>query len=192
MNGEYPARVGDAVVQAVIERWIRGREKGSSRSRILKKCVQRRNTLFCYRQEALEELFSAIEHRELLVVALELLPSSACCSETEDDGPEKVRAIGLVWRSEEFSALLQLIDKLSYKQQEALHGARWAANRLDMRRQPAIQIKSSGRVPRNLPENCYCPIWRGTLTDTKRHLLTQKPPSDFLSFITSKIHAALC
>ena len=40
-----PGHVGEAVVRAVIERWIQGREKESSRSRIQKKCVERQNTV---------------------------------------------------------------------------------------------------------------------------------------------------
>ncbi|EGG00013.1 uncharacterized protein MELLADRAFT_112226 [Melampsora larici-populina 98AG31] len=146
--------------------------------------------LFCYRQDALEE-FVESEDRELLSSALSLLPSAGCCSDTEDDGPGKVRAVGMVWRSREFSELMNLLDEISFGQQRALHGSRWAAGRLDMRRSPAIRISSHGQAPRNLPSNCYCSVWRDTLGESHKKLLTQKPPSTTLPLLIAKLRASL-
>ncbi|EGG01112.1 uncharacterized protein MELLADRAFT_92742 [Melampsora larici-populina 98AG31] len=180
----------EAICRAVMERWIRGRVGQDEKYRNRKKKNQRRATLFRYHQDALEE-FVEMNHRDLLVPALSLLPSAACCSDTEDDGPGKTRAIGMIWRSREFSEFVHLLDKLSFKQQKSLHGSRWAAGRLDMRRSRAIQISSQGKAPRNLPSNCYCPVWRDSFGESHKQLLTQKSPSPTLTLLISKIRESL-
>ncbi|EGG11897.1 uncharacterized protein MELLADRAFT_58967 [Melampsora larici-populina 98AG31] len=149
----------DAICRAVMERWMHGRVKEDEKYRNQKKKSQRRaaipvlytNTdisfkLFRYRVDALDE-FCKAEDRELLSTALSLLPSADCCSDTEDDGPGRTRAIGMVWRSQEFADLLHVLDELSFQQQKALHGARWGARRLEMRRSPATQISCHGKAP---------------------------------------------
>ncbi|EGG09638.1 uncharacterized protein MELLADRAFT_61026 [Melampsora larici-populina 98AG31] len=178
----------DAICQAAMERWFRGRvsKEGKYRSRKMKN--QRRATIFCYRQDALEE-FCELEDRDLLSTALSFLPSASCCSDTEDDGPGKPRAVGMVWRSQEYSELLHLLDSLSFNQQKALHGARWGPRRLDMRRGSPIKTSSRGKVPRNLPSNCYCPVWKEAFGESHKQLLTQKAASPALPLLISKIRS---
>ncbi|EGG09494.1 uncharacterized protein MELLADRAFT_95983 [Melampsora larici-populina 98AG31] len=190
LYGADPKYFSDAIVRAVMERWLRGQKTKSEVYYIRKKKTQRRATIFRYRQEALEELVEA-ENPHLLSTALDFLPDAVCCSDTEDDGPGQTRAVGMVWRSPEYQEFLHLLDKLSFKQQKALHGARWAALRLDMRRRPAVRVSTSGKAPRNLPLNCYCPSWRDSFQDTKKYLLTQKSFSPALGVLTCMIRAAL-
>ncbi|EGG09597.1 uncharacterized protein MELLADRAFT_95873 [Melampsora larici-populina 98AG31] len=121
-----PKYCTDAISRAVMERWIRGRTGEDEKYRNRKKKNQRRAAIFHYRQDALEE-FVESNDRDLLPTALKLIPSAACCSDTEDDGPGRTRAIGMVWRSAEFAELLHLLDELSFNQQKSIHGARWAA-----------------------------------------------------------------
>ncbi|EGF97284.1 uncharacterized protein MELLADRAFT_86100 [Melampsora larici-populina 98AG31] len=180
----------DDICRAVMERWIRGRVGQDDKYRNRKKKNQRRATIFRYRQDALEE-FLELEDRDLLPSALSLLPSATCCSDTEDDGPGKTRAVGMVWRSQEFSEFMYLLDQLSFKQQKALHGSRWAAGRLDMRRSRPIKISSQGKAPRNLPSNCYCPVWRNGFGETHQRLLTQKAASPTLTLLIEKIRQSL-
>lgn len=180
----------DAICRAVIERWFRGRMSQDETYRRRKMKNQRRATIFRYRQEALEE-FVELEDKDLLSTALKLLPRASCCSDTEDDGPGKPRAVGMVWRSQEYSDLLHLLDTLSFNQQKAKHGARWGARRLDMRRSPAIQISTKGQAPRNLPSNCYCPVWKEAFGESQKQLLTQNPASAVLPLLISKIRTSL-
>lgn len=163
-------------------------------SRVAKACAQ----LYRYRLDALEQLVTdqliESENKVSLSKALALFPSASCCSDMEDDGPGQTRAVGMVWRSPQYKEFLHLLDKLSFKQQKAAHGARWAARRLDFQRKPAIQNSSAGQVPRNMPVNCYKASWRDDLkkqSETKSHLLTQKPASPALASLISAIRASL-
>ncbi|EGG12101.1 uncharacterized protein MELLADRAFT_89353 [Melampsora larici-populina 98AG31] len=120
-----------------------------------------------------------------------ILSDSKCCSDTEEDETKQPRAVGIHWRSTEYTAVLHLIDKLSYKYQKDLRGARWAARRFDARRKPAIRVQGMKCVKKGLPENFYSPTFLSQLTLTERSCLTNIPPSEALETLKLKICASL-
>jgi hypothetical protein len=103
--------------------------------------------LYEYRRDTLQEHL-----REYL----DLLPSSDCCSDTEDDPHRGTqRSIRPEWRSVKYGNWLHEVDRLSYKHQSSVKLRMYSGRRLDTRRAEGHTVNPLGKVCANLPENCY-------------------------------------
>ncbi|EGG04110.1 uncharacterized protein MELLADRAFT_65136 [Melampsora larici-populina 98AG31] len=185
-----PSHTTEVQLEGIIARWIRGRatEIRSGRNDPKKRRVvennKKKRALFKYRRDSAK--------RHLDASWTELITDADCCSETEYE-PDQIRyeKIGLVWRSEQYSAFLHSIDRLSFKYKAQLHGNRLAAQRFDQCRIPGSKYNHKAAVCCGLPQNCYDPVWFNSLDIDKRAKLKAHPPSELMNTLATQVKKKL-
>lgn len=120
-----------------------------------------------------------------------MLPDVGCCSNTEEDATCPARAVGVHWRSAEYSQFLHLVDELSYMYVVNSKGSRYAAQHLDRQQKPVIRTNHSSRVKKGLPLNFYCPTFIEKLSRSEKARPTSVPASDLLETLLIDISVKL-
>ncbi|EGG10001.1 uncharacterized protein MELLADRAFT_60770 [Melampsora larici-populina 98AG31] len=175
----------EKVCIGIVHRWMRGtatdiRQGRRSPQKLLRKETGRKKiALFKYRLRSMSALAKA---EKLGDEATKLLPHHDCCSDTEWQ-PENTHhpAVGLIWRSQEFTSVLHQLDELSEKYSSSTKGPLITSRRFDQCRTVATTTNASAPVCRGLPENCYEPVWLSSLTAEEKVSLQIKPVSTLLN-----------
>lgn len=116
--------------------------------------------------------------QEHLPQYLDLLPTSDCCSDTEDDPNRPIqRSICPEWRSVRYGNWLHEVDRLSYQDQSTVKLRVHTGRRLDTRRQEGHTINPMGTVCAKLPENCYDSAFLGRFSPLEKLTLGITPSS---------------